>query len=166
MQILVFQIFKAGVLLLQFLSVKRPATWLHDFFFSKRILIHFTSARMEIEVSIGGFNPPWERHKGATHASRLKFCLVFSLIVIQATPAENVWPPRSKSARSQVSAALFYVQTATFVLAWICTDDTQASRRLLASKQKVGDTISVKTLVRWSPGLQDLLRRPCFCSSW
>ena len=135
-------------------------------FFSKRILIHFTSARMEIEVSIGGFNPPWERHEGATHASGLKFCLVFSLIVIQATPAENVWPPRSKSARSQVSAALFYVQTATFVLAWICTDDTQASRRFLASKQKVGDTISVKTLVRGSPGLPDLLRRPCFCSSW
>jgi len=60
---------------------------------------------------------------------------VFSLIIIQATPAENVWPPRSKSARSQVSATLFYVRTMTFVLAWICTDDTQASRRLLASKQ-------------------------------
>ena len=80
-------------------------------------------------MSIGGFNPPWERHEVATHASRLEYCLVFSLIVFQATPAENVWPPRSKSARSQVSAALFYVQTVAFVLAWICTDDTQASRQ-------------------------------------
>ena len=30
---------------------------------------------------------------------------MFSLIVIQATPAENVWHPRSKSARSQVSGS-------------------------------------------------------------
>ena len=126
-------------------------------FFSKRILIHFTSARMEIEVSIGGFNPPWERHKGATHASRLKFCLVFSLIVIQATPAENVWPPRSKSARSQVSAALFYVQTATFVLAWICTDDTQASRRLLAGFSPASKRSAILSQSKhWSGG-----RRVC-----
>ena len=48
---------------------------------------------------------------------------------MQATTVENVWPPRSNRARSQVSAALFYVRTVTFVLAWICTDDRQASHR-------------------------------------
>ena len=74
------------------------------------------------------FHAPWKRHERATHASRLEFCLVFSLIVFQATPAENVLPPRSKSARSRVSAALFYVRTVTSVRAWICTDDTRASR--------------------------------------
>ena len=83
---------------------------------------------MEIEVSIGGFNPPWERHEGATHARQLEFCLVFSLIVTQATLAENVWPPSSKSACSQVSAALFYVRTVTFVLAW----SVWTTHRLLA----------------------------------
>ena len=62
--------------------------------------------------------------EGATHASQSEFCLVFSLIIFQATPAENVWPPRSKSVRSQVSAALW---TMVFVWAWICTDDTWAS---------------------------------------
>ena len=36
----------------------------------------------------------------------------------------------------------------------------QTIRGLLACKQKVGDAISVKTLVRWTPGLPDLLRRP------
>ena len=79
-------------------------------------------------MSISGFKPPpWERREGATHTRRLEFCVAFSLIVFQATLAENVWPLRSKSTRSQVSAALFYVRTVTFVRAWICTDDTRAS---------------------------------------
>ena len=42
--------------------------------------------------------------------------------------AENVLPPRSKSARSQISAALFYVWTVHIVWAWICTEDMWASR--------------------------------------
>ena len=41
--------------------------------------------------------------EGATHASQSEFCLVFSLITFQATLAENVWPPCSKSVRSQVT---------------------------------------------------------------
>ena len=41
------------------------------------------------------FHAPWKRREGATHANRLEFCLVFSLIVFQATPAENLWPSRS-----------------------------------------------------------------------
>ena len=53
-----------------------------------------------------------------------EFCLEFSLTVFRATPAENVWPPRSKSVHSQVSAAL---RTMTFVRAWICTDNKRAS---------------------------------------
>ena len=46
------------------------------------------------------FQAPGEPHEGATHASCPQFCLVFSLI---AMPAENVWPPHSKSACSQLS---------------------------------------------------------------
>ena len=64
--------------------------------------------------------------EGATHASQSKFCLVFSLIVFQATLAENVWPPCSKSVCSHFSAALW---TVVFVRAWICIDDTQASHQ-------------------------------------
>ena len=37
------------------------------------------------------------------------------------------------------------------------TDDTQ----VLVCKQRVGDAISVKSLVQLSPGLPDLLHRPC-----
>ena len=65
-------------------------------------------------------------HEGATHASQSEFCLVFSLIVFLATPAENVWPPCSKCVRFQVSTALW---TVAFVRAWICTDNTQASHQ-------------------------------------
>ena len=69
---------------------------------------------------------PGEPREGATHASRSEFCLVFSLIVFQAMLAENVWPSRSKSVRSQVSAVLW---TMALVRAWICTDDTWAFRQ-------------------------------------
>ena len=89
------------------------------------ILIHFTFVCMEVGIH-RQFQSPGEPCERATHASRSEFCLVFSLIVFQATPAENVWPPRSKSVRSQVSAALW---TMAFVCAWICTDDTRASRQ-------------------------------------
>ena len=49
-------------------------------------------------------------------------------ILSYRNPSENVWPLRSKSARSHVSPALCYVPTVTFVWAWICTDNTQTSR--------------------------------------
>ena len=45
----------------------------------------------------------------------------------------------------------------TFVRAWICADNTRAFRL----QPKVGDATSAKTMVRRSPGLLDLLRRPC-----
>ena len=67
-------------------------------------------------------------------SSRLGFCLVF---VFQATPAENVWSPRSKSARSQVFAALFYVRTVTFVRAWI-SPASNGSMMLSQSKHRSG----------------------------
>ena len=82
---------------------------------------------MEISVH-WQFQAPGKLHEGATRASWSEFCLVFSFIVFQSMPADNVWPPCSKSARSQVSATLFYIRTITFVQAWICTDDMRASR--------------------------------------
>ena len=93
--------------------------------YGNKILIHFTFACMEVSIH-RRFQPPGELCEGATHANWSEFCLVFSLTVFQATPAENVWPPRSKSVHSQVSAALW---TMAFVRAWICTDDTWTSRQ-------------------------------------
>ena len=78
--------------------------------------------------------------EGATHASRLEFCLILR------NQSENVWPPRSKSARSHISPALCYVRSVTFVRAWI-----QTIRGLLAWKQRVGDAVAVKTLVWQTP---------------
>ena len=43
-------------------------------------------------------------------------------------PVKNVWPPRSQSACSQVSAVLFYARTAKFVRAQICVGDMRVSR--------------------------------------
>ena len=62
-----------------------------------------------------------------------------------------------KFARSQVSAALFYVQTVTFVRA--CMD---LYRRARASRLQAMDRRCYlsQTLVRRSPGLPDLLRPP------
>ena len=50
----------------------------------------------------------------------------YLVLSFQTTLAENVLPPRSKSARSQISTALFYVWTVHVVRAWICTEDTRA----------------------------------------
>ena len=51
----------------------------------------------------------------------------YLVLSFQTTLAGNVSPPRSKSARSQISAALFYVWTVHVVRAWICTEDMRAS---------------------------------------
>ena len=99
------------------------------FWFSSMVCMHGDKCRVFSSdvVLVGGpwkkhwisvhwrFQTPWERREGVTHASQLEFCLLFILIVFQASSAENVWPPRSKSARSQVSTALFHVLTMTFV---------------------------------------------------
>jgi len=52
---------------------------------------------------------------------RYQFCLVSSA-------ARECVANMLKSARSQVSTGLFHVWTVTFMQAWICTDDTRASR--------------------------------------
>ena len=79
-------------------------------------------------------------------------------ILFRATPVKNVWPPRSQSAGSQVSAVLFYARTAKFVRAQICVGDM---RVFLSYKRRVGNIISVKTMVQRLPDLPDLLRQPC-----
>ena len=66
---------------------------------------HFTPTHMEISVH-RQFQALREQHEGAMHASRLESLKVLSY---------------SKSARSQVSTALFYIQTLTFMRALICT---------------------------------------------
>ena len=90
-----------------------------------KILIHFTFACMEVSIH-RRFQSPGEPREGVTHASQSEFCLVFSLIIFRAMPAENVWPSCSKSVCSQVSAVLW---TMVLVRAWICTDDMRASRQ-------------------------------------
>jgi len=80
------------------------------------------------------FQVPGEPCERATHASRS-----VSLILFQSTPAENVWPPRSNlwSAHSQVSAALFYVQTVCMCILyypWCGHGSVQTIRRILACK--------------------------------
>ena len=78
---------------------------------------------MEISVH-RRFQAPEEPREGATCASR--GTILLSLI---ATPAENVWPSHSKSARSRPSSKLsLHPDPVTFERAWICTDDTRASR--------------------------------------
>ena len=59
--------------------------------------------------------------------------------------AENVLPPRSKSARSQISAALFYVWTVHVVWARICTEDTfhlEAKGRRCYLSQNIGPAVA------------------------
>ena len=118
------------------------------------------SGHMEISV-YWWFQVPGEPRERVTHASQSEFWLVFSLIIFLAMPAENVWPLCSKSAHSQVSAALFYVRT--IHLCW--HGSVQMIRRLLACKQRIGDANSVKTLVWQSPGLPDLAA-PWLLGQW
>ena len=125
---------------------------------ANRILIHFTSGHMEISVH-QYIQVPRELAAWKSDPRKL-FCLVF--IVFQAMTAENVWPPCWKSARSQVSAALFYIRTVC-----LCRHGSvQTIRGLLACKQRVGDAISVKILLRQLPGLPYLLCRPCSKVHW
>ena len=118
------------------------------------ILIHFRPARTQISGQ-RRFQAPWERREGATHASQLEFaCLVFSLIVIQSRMCDH----RAQNLLVLTSPQLCYVQTVTFVRAWICTDDTRTSRlkakgRWSYLSQNIGPEVA---------GSADLLRRPYF----
>ena len=88
---------------------------------------------------------------------------ILLIIIFQAMPAKNVLPWRSKSARSQVSTVRFYTSDCDvrvgIGLYRICTWG------LFAYKKRVGNAISVKTLVRQSLGLPDLLCRPCYATT-
>ena len=55
----------------------------------------------------------------------------------------------SKSFRSQVSAALFYLHTVTFVRTWICADNMQAFR-LQAKSQRCYLSQNFGLAVAWS----------------
>ena len=114
-----------------------------------RILIHFTSARMEIHVSHQQFQDPRELCERATHASRSEFCLVLSQrqVTMCGHHTQNLLILRSP----QLS----------FMSGLCGHGSVQMICRLLAYKQKVSDAISVKILVQQSPGLLDLLWRPC-----
>ena len=117
-----------------------------------KILIHFTFACMEVSIH-RRFQSPRELCEGATYTSQSEFSLVFSLIVFRAMPAENVWLPHSK---------LFVLRSPQLSGPWCSCGhgSVQTINGLLASRQKVGIAISVKTLVRQLPGLPDLLRAP------
>ena len=82
-------------------------------------------------------------------------------ILFRATPVKNVWPPCSQSAGSQVSAVLFYARTAKFVQAQICVGDM---RVFLSYKRRVGNIISVKTMVQRLPESARLA--PSALSKW
>ena len=78
-----------------------------------------------------------------------------------------MWPPRSKYASFQVSAALFYVRTLTFVRAWIYTDDTRASRLQACKGRRSYLSQNIGPAVAWSAGPAppplDILRLYNFC---
>ena len=113
-----------------------------------RILIHFTSGRMEISVH-QQFQDPQELCERATHASWSEFCLVLS----------QHWPTMCGH-RTQNLLILRSPQLS--FMSGLCGHGfVQMICRLLACKQNVGDAISIKILVRRSPGLPDLLRHPC-----
>ena len=82
------------------------------------ILIHFTSACMEIHVSVHQqFQDPGELCEKVTHASRSEFCLVLS----------QYWP-RMCGHRAQNLLVLRSPQLSLCPdCAGICTDDMQAS---------------------------------------
>ena len=93
-------------------------------------------------------------HEGATHASRSEFCLVVSLIVFRATPAENVCHHVQN---------LFVLRYPQLSGPWRSCGhgSVQTIRELLACKKRVDDVISVNPLVRQLPGLLDLSRHSC-----
>ena len=109
-------------------------------------------------MSIGSF-----KHTGndvkeqCMHASWLEFCIVFSHIIFQAMPVENVWPPCSKSACAQVSTALLRPDH------YICVGMDLYRRYLDFSPTSKGSAMlsQSKHWFQQSPGLPDLLRYPC-----
>ena len=111
-----------------------------------------------MEISIHRwFQVPREPRERATYIYKpVEFHLVF---IFQTTMAENAWPPRSKSAHSQVSAALFYVRT----IRPSGHGSVQTIHRLLACKQRVSDVLSQSK--HWS-GSQLVCRTCSAAPAW
>ena len=84
-----------------------------------------------VSISIGGFRyHAWNRaKKQCTKASQ------YFVTLFQAMPVKNVWPLRSQSAASQVSAVLFYAQTTKFRRAQICVGDMRVSHLQAKGRQ-------------------------------
>ena len=102
------------------------------------------SGHMETSVH-QRFQAPGKPRERATHASRS-----ISLIIFQATPAENVWL-RAQTYDLLIlrSPQLSFVPRLlrTFVRAWICTDDTGFSpaskgSSMLYLSQNIGQTVA------------------------
>ena len=109
--------------------------------------ICFTTTRMKIGVH---WHWPFQVPPGTRQRSSAwkPVNILLLWILFRATPVKNVWPPRSQSACPQLSFTLGTQSS------WvICV--------FLACKRRVGNIISVKTLVWWLPGLPDLLHLPC-----
>ena len=114
-------------LLRPFWSLK---TSLGSLSFSLGVVTEFASlphAWRLVSIGIGGFR--------YTHGTRLRSAAwkpvnnsLLLWILFWSTPVKNVWPSRSQSCCSQVSAVLFYARTTKFVRAQICVGDMRVSR--------------------------------------
>ena len=78
-------------------------------------------ARMEIH--------PWNQVK-KRRTKVIQHCVTLDLI-----QSKNVWPLRSQSAHSRVSAVLFYARTTKFVWAQICVSNVHVSRPQAKGRQ-------------------------------
>ena len=64
----------------------------------------------------------------ASHESQSQLCFVFGLNPVPSNTGQDCVTTALKSARSQISAVLFYAQTMKFVQARICADPMRVSR--------------------------------------
>ena len=77
-----------------------------------------------VSISIGAFR--YISGTGRRRGTRKPVNILLLWILFRAMPV-NVWPSYSQSARSQVSAVLFYARTMKFIWAQICIGDTRVS---------------------------------------
>ena len=89
------------------------------------------------------------------HASRSELC--FTLVWMLAKNVTVVTALKICSQFAGLRISICYVRSD------LCR---QYIYVLLACKQRVGDAVSVKTMVWRLPGLPDLFRRPCCLHGW
>ena len=133
--LLIFALFSPGMV---------PGFW-----FTSRLHICTHGDKCPLAVS-----SPCEWREGATHTSRLEFCLVFCLNAIQARmcglTALKIW------SFSGLSSFLLRPERDIRV-GMICTDDTRTSRLQAKGRRPYLS----QNMVQQSPGLPDLFRHPC-----